>query len=70
MNNYYVTFFSHYDALVFHKFLKEKGIAAKLMPTPRKLSASCGNCVYFSVPSDVFDEIDLSGFEVGEVYVL
>jgi hypothetical protein len=70
MNNYYVTFYSHYDALTFHKFLKEKGIAAKLIPTPRKLSASCGNCVSFSIDASVYDTLDFSNFEIGEIHIL
>jgi len=47
MNNYIATFFSHYDALTFFSLLKEQGLAGKLIPVPRKVSASCGTCVSY-----------------------
>ena len=65
MNSYIATFFSHYDALTFFNFLKEKNIAAKLMPVPRKVSASCGTCVAFV--SDL--KIDFSGYELEAIYI-
>ena len=64
MRNYIVTFFSHYDATVFAGFLKGQGIEARLMPTPRKISASCGTCVSFVSG----EEMDFSGFEIDGVY--
>ena len=65
MNSYIATFFSHYDALTFFNFLKEKNVTAKLMPVPRKVSASCGTCVSFT--SDL--KIDLTGYEVEAIYL-
>ena len=65
MNKYVATFFSHYDALTFFDFLKGKNITAKLMPVPRKVSASCGTCVSFSTDA----KIDLTGYEVEAVYI-
>lgn len=65
MNSYIATFFSHYDALTFFNFLKEKNVAAKLMPVPRKVSASCGTCVSFT--SDL--KIDFTRYEVEAVYL-
>ena len=59
------TFFSHYDALTFFNFLKERNIEAKLAPVPRKVSASCGTCVAFTSESD----IDFAGCEIEAVYV-
>ena len=64
MRNYVVTFFSHYDAMVLASFLKAQNIEARLMPTPRKISASCGTCVSFAVDGE-FDFLD---FEVDGVY--
>ena len=52
MNNYIATFFSHYDALIFFEFLRKKNVSAKLMPVPRKISASCGTCVSFTAEAD------------------
>jgi len=65
MKDYIVTFFSHYDALTLFNHLKEKDIAAKLAPVPRKVSASCGTCLTFSSDS----EPDFSCCEIEAVYV-
>ena len=46
------TFHTHFGALTFHKKLKALGDNAVMMPVPRKLSASCGTCVKFSLPFD------------------
>lgn len=46
------TFHTHFGALSFHKKLKGLGDSAVMMPVPRKLSASCGTCVKFSLPFD------------------
>lgn len=45
MNCYLITFHTHYGATKFHKFCKKEKITAKVMPTPRELSSSCGVCV-------------------------
>ena len=65
MSEYIATFFSHYDALTFYNFLKEKSVVAKLLPVPRKVSASCGTCVSFS--SDT--RIDCAGHELEALYI-
>ena len=49
---YIATFHTHFGALTFHKKLKSLGDNAVMMPVPRKLSASCGTCVQFSLPFD------------------
>jgi len=65
MKHYVITFFSHYDALIFFKFLKESGTRAKLMPVPRKVSASCGTCVSLMAER----EVNLDGYETEAVYL-
>ncbi|MCL2575038.1 MAG: DUF3343 domain-containing protein [Defluviitaleaceae bacterium] len=62
---YIATFYSQYDAIVFLKVLKDKNINAKAMPTPRKLSASCGICVVF----DNQPNSDYNDYEVDAVYI-
>ena len=52
MQTYIATFFSHFGAIRFSKQLKSEGIAAKLMPVPRRVSSSCGTCVKFEAASD------------------
>jgi hypothetical protein len=64
MNKYIATFFSHYDALTFFNSIKEKNIKARLMPVPRKVSASCGTCVSYT--SDL--KIDFTGYELEALY--
>lgn len=51
-NNYVVTFFSHYNAVLFSRNAKAQGIAVTLCPVPRALSSSCGTCARFSTAGD------------------
>jgi hypothetical protein len=45
------TFFTHLGALRFQRRVRELGDKQAVMaPVPRKLSASCGTCVRFSIP--------------------
>ena len=64
MKNYIATFYSHYDAMVFAKFLKTQGTEAKLMPTPRRVSSSCGTCVAFGTDGS----IDCEKHEIEALY--
>ena len=41
---YIFTFFSHFGAVRFNRKCNEMHIKSRLMPTPRKLSSSCGTC--------------------------
>ena len=65
MNRYIATFHSHFGALLYFKALKKQEISAKLMPTPRKASSSCGTSVSYEYGS----AIDLEGCELDSVYV-
>ena len=65
MNAYVATFHSHFDALSYCSALKDRGVAAKLMPVPRKISASCGTSVSYTHGSAV--EVD--GVEPEAVYL-
>ena len=47
MNTYLATFYTHSDALVSHRSLTAAGISARMMPVPRRVSASCGTCVCY-----------------------
>jgi len=53
MNKYIATFYSHFGAMLYYKALQKEGISAKLMPVPRKVSSSCGTCVYYENLSPV-----------------
>ena len=65
MNEYIATFHSHFGALSYCKALKEQAIIAKPMPTPRKLSSSCGTCVYYAHSS----AIDADNCELDSVFL-
>ena len=65
MNTYIATFFSHFGAMQYFKALRNKGITARLMPVPRKISASCGTCVRYEHDAAV----DLEDCELDGVYV-
>ena len=68
-NQYIATFHSHFGALTYCKALQKQGISAKLKPVPRKVSASCGTCVYYehSAPIDLeLCELDCVYIESGE----
>jgi hypothetical protein len=58
---YIVTFYTQNGAFKFQRFLKDKGIDVKLMPTPRVLSSSCGISAAFEY------EEDITGFIIEEV---
>jgi hypothetical protein len=47
MNRYIATFYSHFGAMSYYNSITKQGISAKLMPVPRKVSASCGTCVSY-----------------------
>jgi len=65
MNKYTATFYSHFGAMSYFKALKIQGVTAKLMPVPRKVSSSCGTCVYYE-----YDKaIDRDGCELDSVYL-
>lgn len=49
MQQYIATFHTHLAALRTCNALKKAGISdARLAPVPRKLSSSCGTCVFYS----------------------
>ena len=47
MTRYIATFYTHLAALKSARALGRERLDARLMPVPRKLSASCGTCVAY-----------------------
>ncbi len=47
MTEYIATFHTHLSAMRTHRTLAAQGVAARLSPVPRYLSASCGTCVIY-----------------------
>ena len=58
MTEYIATFHTHFAALCTHRALTEIGVAAALMPVPRKLSASCGTCVRYEAAEPNLSKLD------------
>ena len=74
MNSYIATFHTHPSALLTCQKLTAAGIAARMMPVPRKLSASCGTCVAYEAPEPLLEQMDTDVERVfaadGERYTL
>ena len=47
MREFIATFHTHLSALMTSRNLNGKGAKAGMMPVPRKLSSSCGTCVWY-----------------------
>ena len=58
MNEYIATFHTHLSALITSRTLTGLGIQARMMPVPRKLSASCGTCVRYLAEQPHLSAID------------
>lgn len=74
MSRYIATFHTHLSALLTCKSLTASGAEARMMPVPRKLSASCGTCVAYQAAAPLLDKMDADVervFQVdGETYTL
>jgi hypothetical protein len=49
---YLATFYTHFAAMTFYRGLASRGLEGRMMPVPRRLSASCGTCVSFESGGD------------------
>mgnify|MGYP000915928629 CR=1 FL=1 len=50
---YIATFYTHFGAIKYSKYLSGKNIPSETMPVPRKLSSSCGICVKFKTDVNI-----------------
>ena len=48
MSRYVATFHTHLSALLTARALQKAGAEVKMAPVPRKLSSSCGTCVFYT----------------------
>ena len=62
---YVATFHTHLGALMTFKALSKAGAEAQMAPVPRKLSSSCGTCVFYTSSQP---HLELMGEEVEGVY--
>ena len=58
MNEYIATFHTHLSALMTSRKLTALGVFARMMPVPRKLSSSCGTCVYYKSDDPHLESMD------------
>jgi len=58
MTDYIATFHTHLSAMRTQRALSGAGIAARLSPVPRYLSASCGTCVIYCAAEAHLDCMD------------
>ena len=73
MSRYIATFHTHLSALLTCQRLTAAGVRARMMPVPRKLSASCGTCVDYEASGPLLEQMDtdvISGLESGMSTVL
>lgn len=74
MSRYVATFHTHLSALLTCQNLTAAGARARMMPVPRKLSASCGTCVDYEAPEPLLEQMDADVERVfaadGEAYAL
>ena len=58
MNEYVATFHTHLSAMMTTRTLTDLGIRARMTPVPRKLSSSCGTCVWYLAEDPHLDAMD------------
>ena len=58
MMDYIATFHTHVAALKTHRSFRQKGIQARMAPVPRKISSSCGTCVFYKAEDPCYASLD------------
>ena len=58
MTQYLATFHTHLASLKTHRSLTAAGIEARMAPVPRKISSSCGTCVFYCADEPCWDKLD------------
>ena len=56
--NYIATFHTHLSALRSCAALKSRGISGRLAPVPRRISSSCGTCVFYEGEDMALEAMD------------
>lgn len=56
--NYLATFHTHLAALKTHRSFAAAGIPARMAPVPRRISSSCGTCVFYSADDPCYNTLD------------
>lgn len=58
MTQYIATFHTHLAALKTHRTLSKAGLEARMAPVPRKISSSCGTCVFYQAEDPCYGSLD------------
>ena len=58
MNRYIATFHTHVSALLSNRSLEAAGVQSRMAPVPRKLSSSCGTCVFYEAEHPRLEDLD------------
>lgn len=58
MKQYLATFHTHLSAMLTCRALTAKGISAQMAPVPRRVSSSCGTCVFYCAQDPCTDCLD------------
>ena len=58
MNDYVATFHTHLSAMRTCNRLLTLGVSARMAPVPRKLSSSCGTCLFYRAETDQREQMD------------
>ena len=58
MIQYIATFHTHLAALKTHRSLSKAGVEARMAPVPRKISSSCGTCVFYMAEDPCYGSLD------------
>lgn len=57
-NTYVATFHTHVSALKTMRNMDNTGVTGRVNPVPRKLSSSCGSCVFFESDNPHIELLD------------
>lgn len=68
MNYFIIVFKNTYDAMNAEKKLEEKGINIRIMPTPTKITQSCGICIRVEGRENIDNVIDNKIVEFKNIY--
>ena len=58
MDRFVATFHTHLAAMRTRAALQKRGAEAKLAPVPRRLSSSCGTCVFYQGEDACLEAMD------------
>lgn len=58
MSSFLATFHTHLAALMTHRALTRVGLEARMAPVPRKISSSCGTCVFYTADAPRYELLD------------